>query len=368
MSPDVVVVGGGLVGCSIALRLSDRGLRVTVLERSVPGAEASSVAAGILAPCIEAEHEPELRSLGIRSRELHATWAARLLDEHAIDVGFRRSGVIAVATSDEDAVALGDRAAFLAASGIRAATLDAASVRAREPALAADVRGALELPDEAQVEPPALFRAIALAAEARGVRFVSGKPVRRILVEGDRVVGVDVDGSTLAAGSVVVAAGAWTSLVPGLPLPSDAVTPVRGQLLATTTRPPLFRRLVFGEGVYVVTRPDGRVLIGATMEHVGFEKATTLGGLADLARRAIALAPALEAAPLEGHAVSFRPNSRDGSPLVGAVGPDGLYVASGHHRNGVLLAPLTAELVTSLLADGIAPPAMLDPRRLSEGR
>lgn len=349
---DVVVVGAGIVGCTVALRLAQAGAKVVVLERSVPGAEASSVAAGILGPAIEA-HAPGLGlALGIRGRERHQALAAELLDAHGIDVGFRRCGVMRVAWTERDARALDEQATMLAGEGIRVERLHGREAIEREPSLRDGALVAFDLPDEAQIEPKALLRAVALAAERSGARFVTGSVVRRVRVEHDRVAGVELESGMLDAPTVVVAAGSWTTLVGGLPIAKGAIYPVRGQVISTHTRTPLFRRIVFSDGGYVVTRPDGRVVIGATSEDVGFARDSTLAGIAELIARGVAIAPGLAGASLDEHAVSFRPATRDALPLVGRSGPDGLVVASGHYRNGILLSAITADLVADLVVRG----------------
>jgi len=192
--------------------------------------------------------------------------------------------------------------------------------------------------------------AVERGAEREGSTFRSGSTVRAVNVEGGRVRGVQLGDEVLEAERVVVAAGSWTTLIPGLPFDSETIYPVRGQMIATHTRPPIFRRIVFGAGGYVVTRPDGRVLCGSTMERVGFERGITLGGMADVIGKARRIAPALGSATIEEHWSSFRPGTPDGLPLVGETRIEGLFIASGHYRNGILLAPLTAELISDAMA------------------
>lgn len=346
---DAIVIGGGVMGCAIALRLAARGARPLVLERSVPGAEASSVAAGILAPLIEHGAPGTAVRLGARSRELHAALAEELREASSVDVGFRRSGAMIVALDDAEASGLEARARAIEASGGRAERIDARTARDREAHLSDEVRGAVDLDEEAQVEPPLLLRAMAIAAERAGARFRSGATVRGVRVEGDRARGVITDEGTLDAPHVIVAAGSWTALVPGLPASARVVRPIRGQLVHCETRPPVARRVIFGAGGYVVPRADGRVICGATMEDAGFRREVTLGGVAEVIARAVRVVPALAGAPLTGSAVSFRPATPDDLPLVGPAGPDGLWLATGHHRNGILLAPITAAIVADLV-------------------
>ena len=364
-SPDVVVIGGGVMGCAIALRLAQRGVRAIVLERSVPGAEASSVAAGILAPSIEHAPGTVEHALGLAGRDRHGTLAAELRDTLGIDVGFRRCGAMMVALGDDEARALADRAAGLE---LRAALVPGDEARRREPALSPDTRAALDLADEAQIEPPSLLRALAIGAERAGAVFRAGATVRGVRIEGGRALGVMTDGGTIDAAHVVVAAGSWTGQIPGLPAPASVVRPIRGQLVHAELRMPIARRVLFGAGGYVVPRPDGRVICGATMEDAGFQKEVTLGGALEVLSRATRLVPGLAGATLTGHAVNFRPSSPDTLPLVGPAGPDGLWLATGHHRNGILLAPVTADLIAESItgaASSFADLAALDPRRFA---
>ena len=368
MQPDVIVVGGGVMGCSVAYRLALDGARVVVLEKSVPGAEASTAAAGILGPAVESWSDEVAFDLGLKSRELHRSLAEELRERTDIDVGFHRCGVTKLAFEPEDLEEIDAQSAALAAKGVPFERWAHEHVLREEPAASPKALGAIHLMDEAQVEPKSLLSAIALAAEQVGVEFRSGLTVRRVDVEGDRVRGVEVDGEQIESRCVVVAAGSWTTLVPGLRFDSATIYPVRGQIIATRTRPPLFRSIVFGAGGYVVTRPDGRVLCGSTEERVGFRRGVTFGGLAHVLKVATRIAPSLRDASVEEHWSSFRPGTPDGLPLVGQTHTEGLFIASGHFRNGILLAPLTAELVCAAVAERPLPERAqaLSPRRFEE--
>jgi len=350
MHADVIVVGGGLMGCSIAYRLAKDGASVLVLERSIPGAEASSAAAGILGPTVESFGDALALQLGRRSRELHAELADELDELFGVDVGFRRCGVVKVAFDDEELAELDQQASSLEVHGVRCDRWSRKDLRHEEPAANPEALGALSISEDAQVEPKKLLSAVALGAEREGATFRSGSTVRAVNVEGGQVRGVQLGDEVLEAERVVVAAGSWTTLIPGLPFDSETIYPVRGQMIATHTRPPIFRRIVFGAGGYVVTRPDGRVLCGSTMERVGFERGITFGGMADVIGKATRIAPALGSAAIEEHWSSFRPGTPDGLPLVGETRIEGLLIASGHYRNGILLAPLTAELISEAMA------------------
>ncbi len=368
MHPDVIIVGGGLMGCSVAYWLAKEGAQVVVLERSVPGAEASSAAAGILGPTVESFEDAVALQLGRQSRELHAELSDELDELFGVDVGFRRCGVVKVAFDETELAELDAQAAGLEIHGIRCDRWSPEELVRAEPAANPQSLGALSIPEDAQVEPQKLLSAVALAAESAGVHFRSGSTVRAVNVEGGRVRGVQLGSEAFLSDRVVVAAGSWTTLIPGLPLDAETIFPVRGQMIATQTRPPIFRRVVFGAGGYVVTRPDGRVLCGSTMERVGFERGITFGGMADVIGTATRIAPALRSAAVTEHWSSFRPGTPDGLPLVGETQIAGLFLASGHFRNGILLAPLTAQIIADAFSGkNLSREAQaLSPRRFEE--
>jgi glycine oxidase len=350
---DVVIIGGGIMGSAIALRLAQRGVGVTVIERGIPGAEASSAAAGILGPQMEAEGPGPLLDLGLRSRALYPALAVELREATGIDVGYDRSGVLAVALDEAEEGELTARRAWQLARGLPVLALSGAEARAREPALGPDVRAALAFPDDGQVNARELARAFSQAAAGAGARFLAGRYVRRVRLAGGAATGVELDGETLAAGTVVVAAGSWSGLVEGAGVPATVVRPARGQLVSIETRPPLFRHVVsvHGRG-YLVPRRDGSVLAGSTVEMAGFKKQVTVGGLAAILTLARTLVPALAEAPVTGSWSNFRPYTEDHLPVLGATGVRGLVLATGHFRNGILLAPVTAEAIAELVATG----------------
>jgi glycine oxidase len=360
-TPDVVIIGGGIMGCAIAYRLAARALAVTVIEKAIPGAEASSAAAGMLAPQMEADGAGPLLELGLRSRALYPAVAAELRDATGIDIGYLKCGVIMVALSDDHERALAARRTWQLARGLRVETLSAAALAELEPAVDSGGpggpggRGGLRFPDEAQVHPPSLARAYSQAAARGGVDFVQGRVVRRVLVAGDRVTGVELDGDTLAAGAVVVAAGSWSGLVDGAGLTAGMVRPARGQLVAIETRPPVFRHILsVPHRGYLVPRTDGTVVAGSTVEMVGFRKEVTVGGLADILDLARRVVPALADAPVTASWSNFRPHTADLLPILGGTAVRGLYVSTGHYRNGILLGPITADAMASLVATGNA--------------
>jgi glycine oxidase len=346
MAIDTLIIGGGVMGCGVALRLAQAGQSVVVLERAIPGAEASSAAAGILAPQAECDAPGPLLDLGLRSRSLYPALAEELRQLTGIDVGFRSCGVLEVAATKEGLAKLEERARWQERAGLRLERLTASQVRSLEPELTGPIEGALWLADEGQVDNRALVNALSIAAAKVGARFQTGL-VRSVWVEEGRARGVELEDERLEANAVVLAAGAWSALVPGTGGWATQVIPARGQMVQLETRPPLLSRVVFTERGYLVPRVDGRLLVGSTLEFVGFEKRVTASGLRELLGLAVDIAPALAKAPVVDSWAGFRPYSRDGRPLLGPGPIADLFFATGHHRNGILLAPVTAELVAN---------------------
>lgn len=346
---EIAVIGAGVMGCSTALALSARGASVTLLERSVPGAEASSAAAGILGGQVELHGREQDAALFVRAREAWPAWARALREASGIDVGHRVCGVLRIARTDGERADLVREVAWQQARGLRAELLEASAARAVEPELATDVVAAAHFPDDAQIDPPSLLRALmAVAARDERVTIRAGTTVERLLVERERCVGVKLGDGELHADAVVLAAGSWSSLVAGVPASLPRVSPVRGQVVLLDERPPSVRAIVFGAGGYVVPRGDGRVLCGSTMEHAGFRKEVTAAGVHAILASALACVPSLGAAQLAGSWSNFRPHVHgDGAALVGASALPGLFLATGHHRNGILLSKVTADAVAA---------------------
>jgi glycine oxidase len=344
----VTIVGGGVMGCTIAIAIAARGVDAIVLERAVPGAEASSAAAGILGAQAElhARTRDEDAALFARARDAWAPWARELRDATGIDVGHRISGVLRVALAEAEREALAQEVAWQQARGLRAALLGAREALEVEPELAPSVIAAAFYADDGQVDPPALLRAL-VAAAARNPRITirSGATVQGLLVERERCVGVTLDEGELLADATVLAAGSWSSLVPGVPASMPAVKPVRGQIVLLDERPPRLRTIVFGASTYVVPRGDGRVVCGSTMENVGFRREVTAAGLQIILGGALACVPSLGAAQFGSAWSNFRPQVTGGVPLIGASSLPGLFLATGHHRNGILLSKVTADAV-----------------------
>lgn len=348
---DVVVLGGGIIGSASALALARRGARVLVVDKGTPGAEASSAAAGILGAQVEAHEDGELARLLVKSRAMYAAWARGLEEASGVDVGYRACGALRLFATEDERVAGVAASSWQRAAGLALEALSETQLAALEPAIAPTFVAAERYPDDAQVEPRALVRALLVTGERAGVVFRGDTAVRAIARKGDRALGVELeDGARIEADHVVLAAGSWSSLVEGTPLGATEVVPMRGQLVELTLDAPILDHAIFGPGAYLVPRNDGRVVVGSTMELVGHRRAVTAKGARDLLSAAIAIAPALADATLTATWSGFRPFARGGAPLVGPSSLRGLVLATGHHRNGVLLAPLTGELVADAIA------------------
>ncbi len=344
--PDVLIIGGGIMGTSAAWELARCGAQVLVLERSVPGAEASSAAAGILGAQAEAHAPGPMAELCFASRSRYAKFAAALRTETQIDVGYRESGVLRVAFERALLRKLQQGVAWQTRHGQRVVRLQSKGLSELEPELSPQLAGGVRFAADSRVDPKALLRALHIAALGRGVQFQSGAFVRRVKLSGERATGVVLDdGSELEARNVVVAAGSWTSLIDGLGLPAGRVIPARGQIVEVELPAPPLSHVVFGPGAYLVPRDDGRVLIGSTVEFVGYQREVTAGAVRDLLTHAIAIVPALERASVRATWSNFRPYTRDELPLLGPSKIPGLFLSTGHYRNGILLAPISAEII-----------------------
>jgi glycine oxidase len=366
---DVVVIGGGVIGSAVAFALAREQLSVALLERDAVGAHASRVAAGMLAPLAEGRDGDTL-PLGFESLAMFPELAAELRERTGIDPGFVRSGVLRVATGPGEAARLRARAGALAEHDVE--WLDPDELRLREPALAAGVRGALWSPREAQVASESLTAAYAGAARTLGARIECGSPAIALLRDRGRVSGVRTPAGEWRAPWVVLASGPWAgSDASALGVdPAPPVEPVRGQILTLRPDRPLLRAIAWDERVYLVPRPDGRVLAGASEERAGFACHTTAAGVRDLLDAAAELAPALARAELLAARAGLRPGTPDGLPLIGpAPALPGLVLAVGHHRNGILLSPITGRLVADVVTGKMLPEAAraFDPGRFVPG-
>jgi len=345
---DAIVIGGGVVGCAVAYSLASCGLQVLLLERGGLAEEASGAAAGMLAPLAEAHGPGPFLELCLAGLALFPSLARELEEATGLDIGLSRCGLLRVALTDEDEESLRRRYRWQLDTGLPLTWLEGEEARAVEPALSPGVRAAVLSEAEGQVEPQLLAHALARAAQARGARVLLSTPVLGIVRRGRRVYGVRTPSGIVRGRQVVVAAGPWTGRLLagiGLHLPTP---PRRGQMLAYRGRP--VGRIVWGPEGYLAPKATGVTYAGATVEAVGFRRRTTQRGLRRLQRMARTLVPALGRAEVAAAWAGLRPGSPDGLPIIGPVpGWDGLSVASGHFRNGVLLAPITGRLLAQAL-------------------
>jgi glycine oxidase len=360
--PHVVIIGAGVIGLGIAWRLAQRAT-VTVFDRGKAGAGASHAAAGMLAACCEAEPgEETLVMLGRESQKRWPAFAEELEQASGIDVELRREGTLVLALTADDQATIAHHLEFQRRLDLPLEWLSAAATRAREPRLAGKIAGALFSPQDHQVDNRKLAQALRIAAERAGVNIHEHQPVKELAVRGGQARGVVLeDGTSVAADIVVLAAGAWSRKIDGLPPDRrPPVRPIKGQMLALRMDPadPLLTHVLWAPGAYLVPRRDGRLIVGATVEEKGFDTTVTAGGLLTLLEAAWRAIPAVEELPVDEIWVGHRPGSRDDAPILGPGPLDGLFYATGHHRNGILLAPVTADAMARLILDEIVEPAI----------
>ncbi len=371
---DVVIVGGGVIGLASAWRCAAAGLRVTVVDAD-PGRGASNVAAGMLAPVTEVHYgEETLTTLNLAAAARWPSFAAELEAVTGSVIGYERGGTLLVGLDIDDDVAIADLVRYQLELGLRVRRLRGSECRALEPSLAPSTRGGALAEGDDRVDPRALVAALLVACDAAGVT-IARERVARVVVEGDTVVGVVLGcGASITARATVLAGGSWSADIDGLPDHArPPVRPVKGQILtlqgpaehAPLTR--AVRGLVHGSGVYLVPRADGRVVVGATVEERGWDARVTAGGVYELLRDAVAIVPGIDDLELTECRAGLRPGSPDNAPMIGRGALDGLIVATGHYRNGVLLTPVTADAVATLCATGSVPDAItpFDPLRFA---
>jgi glycine oxidase len=361
--PKVAIIGAGVVGLGIAWRLAACGATVEVFDRGATGAGATYAAAGMLAACCEAEPgEEALIALGRDSQARWPAFAAELLQASGIDVELRTEGTLVVALTADDQARLHHHLVFQQKLGLPLQWITPAETRRREPHLAGKLAGAVWSPEDHQVENRKLAAALRVAAERAGASIREHTPVKQISVAGSRADGVIMgDGSKVTADVVVLAAGAWSRSIGGIaPELRPPVRPIKGQMLALRMNPaePLINHVIWAPGVYLVPRRDGRLIVGATVEEKAFDTTLTAGGLLTLLEAAWRTVPAIEELPVEEMWVGHRPGSRDDAPILGPGPVAGLVYATGHHRNGILLAPVTADAIARLVLNGTVEPAI----------
>ncbi|HEX5735472.1 MAG TPA: glycine oxidase ThiO [Blastocatellia bacterium] len=355
MAQDVIIVGGGVIGCSIALRLAEAGLKVTLIERGRAGCEASRAAAGMLSPQSEAHKESPFLDLCLRSRLIYRGFTDHLTEISGVEVDYRDEGVLYVELEGDDSKEVDRWFNWQTRAGLKLERIAESKLRMDEPAVTGSATGAVFIPGDHQVDNRKLMDAVALAARRAGVDVIEGVEVSLFMIERDRVKGVRCGEDKIDAGAVVVAAGCWSgSLLAPLGLNIQTI-PARGQMIALKSNTPHVNRVLHSRHCYLVPRRDGRILVGSTIEYAGFTKGVTAGGVGSLIAAAVELVPSLSEFEIVESWSGLRPDTADHMPVMGETGIKNLFVASGHFRNGILLAPATAELMSELILTGRTP-------------
>ena len=355
-----IVIGAGVIGAAIAEALAGRGVRVTVLDMRSPGRGASQASAGLLTPFIEGRVDSALLRLLTRSLTLWDDFIAGVRDRSGMAVEYARAGTLEVALNGEEVSRLIVMREWLTELGVEAQWLEGADVIRCEPALSHRATAGLLIPRQGFVAVPPLVNALVQAARLQGASFESPVEIVRVEPRGNSVL-VHADGRTLDADAVVVAAGTWSGRVRIDNLPKTPVRPMRGQLLHLKWADgPLPQRPVWGPRSYTVPWQPDTVLVGATLEDVGFDERSTVAGVQELLDGVSEMLPAARSAALSEIRVGLRPATSDLLPIIGPLrSAPRVVIATGHYRNGILLAPLTAEIVAHQILDGVSDPAIL---------
>ncbi|MBI4598266.1 MAG: glycine oxidase ThiO [Candidatus Omnitrophica bacterium] len=344
----ILILGGGIIGTALAEELARRGKHVTLIERSTVGAEASSAAAGILASQVDLVEPGPLFDLCQQGRAMYPAWVARLERASGISVGYHKDGILYIARTASEERVMQRRIRWQQTLGVRVKVWSPAQVRRHEPAIDADICRGFFFPDDAQVDNAVLMQALARACRVAGVSVREHTTVRRLLVRQGVVRGVDTDRGRMEAPVVVNCLGSWAPLGGRFPVPVP-VEPVRGQILVFRGPRGLLRHSVMTEHGYMVQRRDGRILLGSTVEHVGYDKSLTVEGMHKILSGLRRFSSAINHCTFVESWAGLRPYSRTHQPVMGPTRIAGLYLATGHFRHGILLAPVTAHVITELL-------------------
>ncbi len=350
---DVLIIGGGIIGLSIARELhKKRSGKITILERGRIGKEASHAAAGMLAPNAETEKLDAFYKFCDESNKLYSAFAEELFDETGIDVELNKSGTLYLALTKTDSAEIRRRFDWQKSAGLEIELLSANETRRLEPFVSPDVRESLFFPNDWQVENRKLICALENYAEINQINICENVEIKRLIIENGKVIGVEAHAEKFYGEKVILTAGAWSSLIEAKNSNLPEIKPIRGQMISFHTAKQLFERTIYSPRGYLVPRHDGRILIGATVEDVGFDKDLTQAGIATLCETAFEIAPSLASLDILEKWAGLRPLVKDGLPILGDFSSiENFFIATAHYRNGILLAPLTAKIMAEKIAE-----------------
>ena len=341
---DAVVAGGGVIGASIALELAETGMKVGVYDAREPGREASWASAGMISPAPENAEMIPFVPMSLASVALYPEFIRTVEELTGMDVGYRQEGALDVILDGDVEEELSTIIALQHGVGLRAEALSAEQARAMEPALSEEIEAAIFRPDEASLDNRAFMDAVLKAAQRKSVEIFAGNGAKAIWKEGGRCKGLVLENGRAEAKWTVIAAGCFSARIEGV-APYAPVFPAKGQMIALRCESMELQRILWLEHTYLVPRNDGRIIAGSTIERTGFEHGVTAGGMKKILSEAIKLAPGLEKARMEETWAGLRPDSPDHLPIIGPTDVEGLLIATGHFRSGILLAPVTARLI-----------------------
>ncbi|MEJ8546353.1 glycine oxidase ThiO [Brevibacillus borstelensis] len=350
---DFLLVGGGIIGLGLAYELSRRGMTVTVVEQGEWGGQASSAAAGMLAPLKEFSQPGPMLELGMKSLELYPDWVEQLEAITGIDVQACKSGLLTVALTEEEAIPLQEKYKRQKASGYAVQWMTGQEMRRVEPLLTEEAKAGIYSPEEGHINNRMLLNALVAACRRLGATLVSGSVVTKMAIEGSQVVGVETTTGPLRAAHTVIASGAWAGIMVDWLGFSVPVRPVRGQVASVSSSGIPLRTVIFGTSGYITPKLDGKIVLGATEDDAGFQRHVTLSGLSRVLDGVMPYVPALHSAAFQQAWAGLRPATADSMPLLGPVpGWQGVSIAGGHFRNGILLSPVTAKVMADYLESG----------------
>lgn len=352
MNSQSLIIGGGVIGLAIARSLHKKGFRrITILERGEIGKEASFAAAGMLAPQAETDKPDDFFHFCNESNLLYPKFAEELFDETGIDIELDISGTLYLAFHEGDVEEIRARFEWQKAAGLEVEHLSARQIKQAEPFVSPDVLEGLFFPNDRQVENRKLLIALKTYAELNEIEIVENTKVENLLIENDKILGARTSDRTYSGENVIIATGAWTSLIKADEIPLPKVTPIRGQMMSFHTAKRLFTRVIYSPRGYIVPRKLGKILAGATVEDVGFDKSVTNAGIEFVRENAVEISPSLAGLPVDENWAGLRPFAANGLPVLGRFPQcENLFIATAHYRNGILLAPLTAEILSDKIA------------------